>query len=112
MTNAKGVFGRSLGEYAIAAALFFAKDMRRMLQAQEEGRWDSFDVIEELTGRTMGIVGYGGIGREAGKRAKAMGMRVIAVRRQTTANAPELDAVYPPDKLPLRLRCGCGTEYA
>ncbi|MBL8228413.1 MAG: D-2-hydroxyacid dehydrogenase [Bryobacterales bacterium] len=80
MTNSKGVFARSLGEFTIAAALYFAKDFRRMMKSQEAGVWDPFDV-EELTGKTLGIVGYGGIGREAAKRAVAMGMRVIALRR-------------------------------
>lgn len=80
MTNAKGVFARSLGEFTISAALYFAKDFRRMVKSQEAGIWDPFDV-EELTGKTLGIVGYGGIGREAARRAVAMGMNVLALRR-------------------------------
>ncbi len=101
MTNAKGVFARSLGEYAIAAALFFAKDFRRMLASQEKGEWDSFDYIDELTGSTMGIVGYGGIGRETARRAKAMGMKVLALRRNTALSGgdAEVDKVYGPGEL-------------
>ncbi|HUQ91341.1 MAG TPA: D-2-hydroxyacid dehydrogenase [Bryobacteraceae bacterium] len=97
MSNAKGVYGRSLGEFAIAAALYFAKDFRRMVSSQEAGRWDPFDV-EELTGKTFGIVGYGGIGREAARRAKAMGMRVIAIRRHPSQSEGDalLDQVFPP----------------
>lgn len=86
MTNSKGIFARSLGEFTIAAALFFAKDFRRMIRSQEAGKWDPFDV-EELHGKTLGIVGYGGIGREAAKRAVAMGMRVIALRRNPSTSA-------------------------
>jgi len=63
----------------IGAALFFAKDFRRMLRNQAAGVWEQFD-IEELRGRTMGIVGYGDIGRACSQRAHAMGMRVLALR--------------------------------
>lgn len=101
MSNAKGVFGRSLGEYAIAAALYFAKDFRRMIASQDQGVWDCYDVIEELTGRTMGIVGYGGIGRESAQRAKAMGMKVFAMRRNVAQSAgdPNVDRVFGADQL-------------
>ncbi len=96
MSNAKGVFGPSLGEFVIASALFFAKDLRRMLRSQESGKWDPFDV-EELAGATLGIIGYGGIGRESARRAKAMGMKVLALRRHPSQSAgdPNIDTVYP-----------------
>ncbi|MBL8173459.1 MAG: D-2-hydroxyacid dehydrogenase [Bryobacterales bacterium] len=100
MSNAKGVFGPSLGEFAIASALYFAKDLRRMVENQAAGKWDPFDV-EELAGATLGIVGYGGIGREAAKRAKAMGMKVLALRRHPGQSAGDgnVDAVYAPAEL-------------
>ncbi len=44
LTNGRGAFSESLGEFAIGAALFFAKDFRRMVRSQEAGRWDQFDV--------------------------------------------------------------------
>ncbi|MDQ2901723.1 MAG: D-2-hydroxyacid dehydrogenase, partial [Acidobacteriota bacterium] len=56
LTNGRGVFSQSLGEFVIGAALYFAKDFRRMLRSQAEGRWDPFE-IEEISGQTMGIVG-------------------------------------------------------
>jgi phosphoglycerate dehydrogenase-like enzyme len=100
LTNGRGVFARPLGEFAIAAALFFAKDLRRLVHNQETGHWQQFD-IEELHGRTLGIVGYGEIGRAAAERAKPFGMRVIAIRRSPErSNAdPILDAAYPPSAL-------------
>lgn len=96
MSNAKGVFGPSLGEFVLASALYFAKDLRRMMHSQEAGKWDPFDV-EEIAGATMGIIGYGGIGREAARRAKAMGMKVIALRRHPwqSKGDPMLDHVLP-----------------
>ncbi len=90
LTNSRGVFSRSLAEFALGAALFFAKDFRRMLRQQAAGVWESFDV-EELHGKVMGIVGYGSIGRAVAERARDFGMRVIAVRRrpeQTSGGGP------------------------
>ena len=81
LTNGSGVFSQSLGEFVLACALFFAKDFRRMIRNQEAGVWAPFDV-EEVSGQTMGIVGYGDIGRACARRAHAMGMKVLALRRR------------------------------
>jgi len=81
LTNGRGVFSQSLGEFVLAAVLYFAKDLRRMVRNQMAGRWEPFDVVE-VTGQTAGIVGYGDIGRAAATRLRAMGLRILAVRRQ------------------------------
>jgi phosphoglycerate dehydrogenase-like enzyme len=100
LTNGRGVFRRSLGEFVLSAAMFFAKDLRRLVHNQEAGLWQQFD-IEELYGRTMGIIGFGEIGRAAAERAKPFGMRVIATRRRPGLSSADtlLDAVYPPERL-------------
>ncbi len=100
LTNGRGVFSQSLGEFVIGAALFFAKDFRRMLRNQAEGRWAPFDV-EEVKGQTMGIVGYGDIGRACAARAHAMGMKVLALRRRPELSNGDLfvDRVYSYDGL-------------
>ena len=80
LTNGRGVFSQSLGEFTLAAMLYFAKDLRRMVRNQEAGRWEQFD-ITEISGQTLGIVGYGDIGRAVAARARAMGLRILAVKR-------------------------------
>jgi phosphoglycerate dehydrogenase-like enzyme len=80
LTNARGVFSEILGEFAIAAVLFFAKGLRRMVRSQEAGVWDQFDTVE-VAGQTMGVIGLGDIGKAAARRAEAMGMRVMGLRR-------------------------------
>ncbi len=84
VTNAKGVFSEILGEFAIGAVLFFAKGFRRMVRSQEAGLWDQFDTIP-VAGQTMGIIGYGDIGKAAARRAEAMGMEIITLRRSDGA---------------------------
>ena len=81
VTNAKGAYSQSLGEFCIAAMLYFAKDLRRMRNSQKAGKWDVFDV-DMLEGKTLGILGYGDIGKAAAKRAKAFGMKIVALRRR------------------------------
>jgi phosphoglycerate dehydrogenase-like enzyme len=100
LTNGRGVFSQSLGEFVIASALFFAKDFRRMLRNQAAGVWAPFDV-EEVSGQTMGIVGYGDIGRACARRARDMGMKVLAVRRRPElSNGDELvSRIYPFDRM-------------
>jgi phosphoglycerate dehydrogenase-like enzyme len=100
LTNGRGVFSAPLGEFAIGAALFFAKDFRRMVRSQEAGVWDQFDV-EEIAGRTMGIVGYGDIGCAVAERARAMGMRIVALRRNPALceGDPLVDEAFGADRL-------------
>ncbi|MFN0165289.1 MAG: D-2-hydroxyacid dehydrogenase [Bryobacteraceae bacterium] len=100
LTNGRGVFSQSLGEFAMAAVLFFAKDLRRMVRSQMAGKWDQFD-IDEIRFQTMGIVGYGDIGRACSQRAKAFGMTVLGVRKspEQSAGDPCVDRVYPMEKL-------------
>jgi phosphoglycerate dehydrogenase-like enzyme len=81
LTNGRGVFRVSLAEWTIGAMLHFSYQMRRMIRQQEAQVWEIF-TTEELHGRTLGVVGYGGIGRAAAERARAFGMRVLALRRR------------------------------
>ena len=107
LTNGTGVFSQSLGEFVIGAALYFAKDFRRMIRNQEAGRWEQFD-IEPLEGKTLGIVGYGDIGRAIAKRARAMEMKVLALRKrpEQSAGDPQVDEVFPTERrLEMLARC-------
>ena len=80
LTNASGVFSPSLGEFAVAAILYFAKDFRRMIRNQQAGVWEQFDV-SMISGQTLGIVGYGSIGRAVAVRARALEMKVLGLKR-------------------------------
>src|SRR5436190_1174842 len=75
LTNARGVYSRSLAEFAIAAMLHFAKDLRRMTRQQQQGAWRPF-LVEELHGKTLTVVGYGHIGQTTARLAHAFGMRI------------------------------------
>ena len=103
MTNAKGQFSSSLAEYVMTACSYFAKDIPRLLQQKGAKVWNDFD-IEELRGKTMGIVGYGDIGRATAKLASVYGMRIVALRRnpEKSAHDPVCDEVYGTGRLELQ----------
>jgi phosphoglycerate dehydrogenase-like enzyme len=108
LTNGAGVFSASLGEFTLGAILYFAKDFRRMIRNQMAGVWEAFDV-SWASGQTVGIIGYGDIGRAIAERTQALGMTVLAVRRHASSlqAADSLVAeTYTPDRrLEMISRC-------
>ncbi len=101
LTNARGVYKRSLAEFALLGILYFAKDVPRMRRNQMAGRWEQFEVVE-ARGATLGVVGYGEIGRAAAALAHGIGMKVLALRRRVELSSQGdgiADAVYPPERL-------------
>jgi phosphoglycerate dehydrogenase-like enzyme len=100
LTNARGVFADALGEYAIAAVLHFAKNVPLIARNQQAHHW-RWLTVEMVRGSTFGVIGYGGIGREAARLAAAMGMRVIAVRRRAASSEQDgvAERIYAPHQL-------------
>ncbi|EIE24549.1 hypothetical protein COCSUDRAFT_32746 [Coccomyxa subellipsoidea C-169] len=101
LTNAKGNFSHSLAEYTLTACNWFAKDLPRLRAQQKARQWKPFDV-EELRGKTLGVVGYGDIGQAAARIARAFKMNIIALRRGDQLSEQERDEglkVYKPDRL-------------
>jgi phosphoglycerate dehydrogenase-like enzyme len=97
LTNASGVFSPSLGEWVLGAILYFAKDFRRLVRNQTAGVWEQFDV-PFIEGQTVGIVGFGDIGRAVAARVRGMGMRVLALKRHLPPPGhvdPLAERIYP-----------------
>lgn len=90
VTTARG-FGNTLAiaEYVIATMLYFAKGLG---QAARDGVEAQFHhrlyTPRQLQGRTLCVVGAGGIGREVGRLGSAMGMRVLGTRRSPAGGTP------------------------
>jgi phosphoglycerate dehydrogenase-like enzyme len=108
LTNGSGVFSPSLGEFVLGAILYFAKDFRRMIRNQMVGVWQQFD-ITMIAGQTLGIVGYGSIGRAVAARARALDMHVLGLRRHVSQQSKQdslIDQVYGPEqRLEMLSRC-------
>lgn len=86
VTNSRGLFADALAEFTVAAILWFAKDLRKLYENQRAHHWEPY-TVQRIEGRTVGIIGYGGIGRAVARRVHALGMHVIATRRRTELNS-------------------------
>jgi phosphoglycerate dehydrogenase-like enzyme len=80
--NARGVFDTPIAEWNLAMMVALTRDLRGMIRNQEARVWDRSPTYQaELRGSTVGIWGYGGIGRETARLAKAFGLTVHAMSR-------------------------------
>lgn len=74
-----------IAEYVLSAMLQWAVGIPRMDSALRRGQWYGSHLSgprhDELYGKTVGIVGYGRIGREVARRSRAFGMRLLACSR-------------------------------
>ncbi len=81
----------SVGQFAIALLLEICHHVQRHSDAVHEGKWENnadwcfwdYPLIE-LAGKTIGIIGFGRIGRTTGQIAKALGMKVLATGSRET----------------------------
>ena len=86
-----------IAEYVLGAMIALSRDFDRVHTGLRAGRWDSQwapgvpppPVWPELAGRTLGILGYGGIGQAVARRARAFEMRVCAIRRDVGRSAED-----------------------
>lgn len=82
VTNARGIFDYPIAEWNIAMMINLVRDLRTLIRHQDAGIWErSARFTGEIRGRTVGIWGYGGIGRETARLAKVMGMKVHVLAR-------------------------------
>ena len=100
LTNGRGVFRRPLGDWTVAMMLHFAFDISRVTQQQREQRWEPF-TSPGIEGKTLGIIGYGGIGSAAAERAKPFGVKILALRRrpELSQKDPLVDEFFGPDRI-------------
>jgi phosphoglycerate dehydrogenase-like enzyme len=87
-TNMQGMHGPTIADHVMGMLLMLTRDLRTHAQDARRGEWQrgGSEVFEPiaLEGRTMLVVGLGGIGREVAKRAKGFGMTVWATKRTPT----------------------------
>lgn len=100
VTNARGVFSRPIAEHVLLMILAVSRHLPELLELQRERTWQPLEG-RELRELTIGIVGYGSLGRSVASLASAFGARVIALRRRPTsaesarAGAPDDGDEFP-----------------
>jgi phosphoglycerate dehydrogenase-like enzyme len=85
LTTINGIHAIPMTEHALAMMLAFRWKLPTMLRLQSRAEWakERWNVFSrpELRGTTLGLVGYGAIGRELARQAQSLGMRVLATNR-------------------------------
>ncbi|MEO8393442.1 MAG: D-2-hydroxyacid dehydrogenase [Chloroflexota bacterium] len=112
VTTASGIHATPMSEFSLAMMLAFTYKLPQILGYQAQSQWvadrDSIFAPIPLRGRTLGIVGYGNIGRELARAADALGMTGLATKRDVMHPADE-DSYHevgtgdPEGEIPLRL---------
>lgn len=98
LTNASGIFDRPIAEMVLTYILMALKRMPEYAALQREHRWRKLSQ-REAGGLTVGIVGLGSIGSEVAQLCRALGMRVVALRRHPDRGAVQVDELWPPERL-------------
>jgi len=105
VTNAGGVHPIPISEHVIGLMLCFCRKLHFFVRNQMERKWERneaelMEQIEELSGKTVGIVGLGKIGSELAKKTKCLGMKVIATKRNPNVPKPiYVDKLVNPENL-------------
>jgi phosphoglycerate dehydrogenase-like enzyme len=94
LTCARGTHEESMPENIIGALLFVAKPYAAALENQKRRKW-VHSVAQPLTGKTLGILGLGVIGRHVARIAAALGLRVIGTRRRPEPMANVAKVLLP-----------------
>lgn len=98
LTSTKGIVGTHLADHAFALLLAITRGIIGAARAKAwKWQFDRTDILE-LEGMTMGVLAMGGAGREVAKRAKAFGMRVIAVDAEDLPQPEHVDALWKPSR--------------
>lgn len=81
--NARGIFDTAIAEWNLAMMINLTRDLRGMIRNQEQSHWERTDrQQQEIRGKVVGLWGYGGIGRETARLAKAFGLTVHVLSRR------------------------------
>ncbi len=88
ITSASGIHVIAMAEYVTGMMIALARDFRGYVEMQRRKAWPERSFVSfpgrELRGATILIVGYGSVGREVGRQSHALGLRVLAVKRDPT----------------------------
>jgi len=105
VTNSTSIHGPVVAEHAIALVFALAKGLHFAVRYQAQRHWGQQDLWcsalrpREVAGAKLGVIGLGAIGRECVRLAKALGMRVLALREHVEKGSDGADKVFGPDEL-------------
>ncbi|NOZ08613.1 MAG: D-2-hydroxyacid dehydrogenase [FCB group bacterium] len=96
ITNARGIHKGPVSEYIIGAMLYFSKrfsDCENFKKDREWKQWEIAARMVQLRGKTLGIIGYGAIGKELARKARAFDMEIVALKNRGVKQLKTLNPV-------------------
>jgi phosphoglycerate dehydrogenase-like enzyme len=101
VTNARAVESAAIAEHAVALVMALARGIDRFAMDTKQGQWkrENSARMQVLTGKTMLVVGLGGIGTEVASRAHGLGMKVVATRNSGRTGPDFVSYVGLPSEL-------------
>ncbi len=106
LTSARGnVNSPAIAETALAGGMMLAKRLHvaaRTVARTWRGGWDSYRQMQMVSGKSIDIIGLGGVGSNLARLAKGSGLRVLATRLSAVERARNIDGVdelFPPSEL-------------
>lgn len=97
LTNSKGIHGIPVSEHVLSLMLTFSRGLNLLLRQQQQHVWKRVPT-DEIYEKTIGIVGLGSIGRAIAKKSKALGMTVLATKREITSEI-FVDKLFAPTQM-------------
>jgi D-2-hydroxyacid dehydrogenase (NADP+) len=114
VTNPSGIFSVPMAEHTMGLLLALARNFPDSVRAQDRAKWAQQEIwdkqqhLTELNGKVLLIVGYGSIGREVAKRAKAFEMQVWGVTRSGAGERAHAEKIFSAAQLRIALP---GADY-
>ena len=84
ITNSKGINSDSVSDYVIGMMLYFSNSFFECINFKLNKKWNQWKIAKttyQLNNKTIGIIGYGCLGKSIAKKAKAFNMNTIAIKR-------------------------------
>ncbi|MGH9804111.1 MAG: D-2-hydroxyacid dehydrogenase [Candidatus Acidiferrales bacterium] len=105
ITNASSVLTLTMAEHTLALMLTLARRIPSAVRYQEKRHWAQQEIWDEtphpreLSGAALVVIGYGAVGRELGRRVRALGMKVVGVKRDPASGAEHADRVVAAERM-------------
>ena len=99
LTNSRGIHPIQVSEHALGLMLCLVRGLHKLIRFQPGREWRHVKV-DELWGKTIGVIGLGTIGSEIARKAKALGMTVFAIKKRPGVKPEYVDRLLSPEGLP------------
>lgn len=107
ITNVAGIYNEEIATHVFALITAFSRDLHMLIRYQDQEVWKERENVNfvPLLGKTLGVIGLGGIGTEVARRGAAFRMRVVATRAHPERGKPSfVEKIWGPDGLQSLLR--------